>query len=185
MPPARTVPTAWIASIERAMKSDRVAVLAGVLGELSAAGTFDDPALFAPSRADRYARRLLWRDPHDRFVVTAMTWAPGQAAQLHDHAGLWGAEIVVSGTMRESTYRVAERDGNGATRFIGGADVVLAERSIGIVVPPLEYHAYANAGASISHTVHVYAGPMETCTAYTPAGGDWWRGETRTLRYDA
>ena len=167
------------------MKRDRVTALAGVLAELSAAGTFADPTLFAAPRADRYSRRLLWRDRADRFVVTAMTWAPGQAAQLHDHAGLWGAEIVVRGTMRESAYRVLEHDGKGATRFAREAETVLAERSVGIVMPPHEYHAYANAGTTVSHTVHVYAGPMETCTAYTPADGDWWRGEVRTLRYDA
>jgi predicted metal-dependent enzyme (double-stranded beta helix superfamily) len=186
MPSARALPnTAFIAPIERALKNDRVTALARVLAELNAANTFDDPGFFSPPRTDRYARRLLWRDRDDRFIVVAMTWAPGQCAQLHDHGGLWGAEIVVGGTMRESSFRVVERNGTRAARFVREPDVILTERTVGILVPPLEYHAYANAGAAVSHTLHVYAGPLETCIAYTPAAGDWWTGEERALHYDA
>jgi len=131
----------YVAPIERALKHDRVTALAGALAELNAAGTFEDPAIFAAPRDDRYARRLLWRDRNDRFIVVAMTWAPGQSTQLHDHGGLWGAEIVVAGTMRETTYRALERDAGGATRFVREPDQLLAQRAIGVLVPPLEYHA--------------------------------------------
>jgi predicted metal-dependent enzyme (double-stranded beta helix superfamily) len=183
MLPASAFPDAAIvAPIAAAVEADRV--LALVLRELTSGGAFEDPALFAPARSDRYARRLLWRDRDDRFVIVAMTWSPGQSAPLHDHGGLWGAEIVIGGTMRESSYSMLERDA-GTARFAREAELTLTEGTVAVLVPPLDYHAYANAGTAVAHTVHVYAGAHETCTAYTPLAGDWWSGEVRALHYDA
>lgn len=174
-----------IEPIGRAIREDRVTALANTLAEIASSGTFDDPNFFSPLRTDRYARRLIWRDPEGRFVVVAMTWAPGQGAPLHDHGGLWGAEVVVNGVMCEKNYRVIERNGTGGARFAREPDTILLERSVGIVVPPLEYHSYENAGTTVSRTVHVYAGMFEECVAFAPATDDWWRGERRTLTYDA
>jgi predicted metal-dependent enzyme (double-stranded beta helix superfamily) len=174
-----------IEPIARAIRDDRVTALAGVLAQIASSGVFCDPNFFSPPRSDRYARRLLWRDPDERFVIVAMTWAPGQGAPLHDHGGLWGAEVVVDGVMREKNYRVIERDRAGGARFAREPDTILQERAVGIVLPPLEYHSYENAGTTVSRTVHVYAGMFEECVAFAPAIDDWWHGERRTLTYDA
>jgi predicted metal-dependent enzyme (double-stranded beta helix superfamily) len=173
-----------IESIERAVKQDRVTALAGVLTELSSAGAFRNSNYFAAPLAAHYTRRLLWRDPHDRFVMVAMTWAPGQGTPLHDHGGLWCAEIVVDGTMQERNYRAIETDAERGTRFAFTGETTLPERTVGLLVPPLEYHAYSNIAPSISHTVHVYAGLMETSTTYTQAADDWWTARRSALTYD-
>ena len=186
MLPSTALPDAAIVEpIAQAVKADRVTSLATVLRELTAGGAFENPALFAPARTDRYVRRLLWRDRDDRFVIVAMTWNAGQQTPLHDHGGLWGAEIVVTGTMREQNFRIVERDAGGAARFAREPDLTLTERTVGFLVPPYDHHAYANVGESVAHTVHVYTGPLETCIAYSPAGGDWWTGEKHALAYDA
>jgi predicted metal-dependent enzyme (double-stranded beta helix superfamily) len=184
---AQSIPGADIIEpIERAVKDDRVTGLASVLAELNSTGSFEDGGFFSPPLGDHYARRLLWRDPAGHFLIVAMTWAPGQATPLHDHDGLWGAEIVVSGVMHETSYRKLEQNDR-QTRFVHEGDTLLGERSVGILVPPLEYHAYRNAGRSVSHTVHVYAGLLENCTAFTrtQSDDDWWTGERHALRYDA
>lgn len=172
-----------IASIERAIGDDRVTSLAGALVKLASDGAFDDDAYFAPAIAGRYARRLLWRDPDERFVVIANTWAPGQGTPLHDHNGLWGAEIVVNGTMRESNYRLLERTAH-AARFSNEGDTILAERAVGVLAPPFEYHSYHNAGAGVARTLHVYAGMLDRCITYAPGAGEWWRAAERSLDYD-
>lgn len=172
-----------IEPIERAVKDDRVTGLAAVLEQLNAAGTFEDPSL-SPPLDEHYARKPLWQDPAGKFVIVCMTWAPGQGTPLHDHGGLWGAEVVVSGTMHERAYRAIERDGERRMRFVHEGDIERVRRSVGILVPPYEYHAYRNAGTTVSHTVHVYAGTLETCTTYEREAGDWWTAQRGVLRYD-
>lgn len=173
-----------IGPIERAMKDDRVTALATALADLAATSNLSDANLFAAPLADRYARRMVWRDPEERFTIVAMTWGPGQGAQLHDHAGLWGAEIVVSGTMRECSYRPLERDPQRGTRFLPTSESVLETGAIGLLIPPLEYHSYRNDATTVSQTLHVYAGAFDACTAYSPSTSDWWTGERCTLNYD-
>jgi 3-mercaptopropionate dioxygenase len=174
-----------IAPIERAVKDDRVTGLARVLAQLDISGAFSDPDLFAPPSAEHYQRRLVWRDPNDRFVVVAMTWAPGQGSPLHDHGGLWGAEIVVSGSMHAMTYGLIDKDAAGLYRFACEEDGCAPRHSVGVLTPPLEYHTFCNTGSTTAQTIHVYGGTFEFCNMFVPVGEDRWRSERVDLRYDA
>jgi predicted metal-dependent enzyme (double-stranded beta helix superfamily) len=174
-----------IGPIGRAVDGDRVTGLARVVTQLEAAGAFEDPALYPAPRTDRYARRLIWRDPDERFVVVGVTWQPGQASPLHDHAGLWGVEIVVQGTMEEQAFRLVDRDALGRYRFHRESEGFVTRSSVGILLPPLEYHTFRNAGAQLAHTFHVYGGTLDHCRAFVEDDDGWWRGERVALAYDA
>jgi len=174
-----------LAPIERAIRTDRVTALAAALARLDEAGAFDDPALFASPLPHRYARRPIACDPLGRFVVLAMSWAPAQSSPLHDHAGLWGAEIVVAGTMREKTFRLIERDGRDRYRFSPERERVAAKGEVGIVIPPLEYHEFGNAGDTPARTVHVYAGDLRRCRSYVAGEDGAWRARVAELPADA
>ena len=104
--------------IRRAVEQDRVTMLAPAIAKLQEAGAFSFPEFFASARADRYSRRLIWADPAGRFVVVGMTWAPGQFAPLHDHAGQWGVEAIVEGSMKQTAYRLVDRDAQERYRFM-------------------------------------------------------------------
>lgn len=52
----------------------------------------------------RYMRHLLYVDPDDDFVITAITWLPGQQSQVHGHY-VWCAYGVVEGELTEETFR--------------------------------------------------------------------------------
>ena len=173
-----------IEPIRRAFESDRVTEIAKTLADMARHGALDDPALFADARTDRYARRLIWNDPNKRFAIIAMTWAPHQGSPLHDHSGLLGAEIVVSGAMRERTYRLVDRDDDGRCWFVRGAERVHGRGSIGTILPPLEYHEFGNDGETVAHTVHVYSGELDRCSTYLAESGGWWRPRSVELRYD-
>ncbi|HTU69805.1 MAG TPA: cysteine dioxygenase family protein [Candidatus Baltobacteraceae bacterium] len=173
-----------VTPIARAVREDRVTALAGVLAALHQSGLFGRE-LFAPARAERYSRRLIWRDPDERFVVVAMTWAPGQGSPLHDHAGLWGAEIVVDGTMSETIYELVGRDEDGAYRFVRGLHRVSNHGTVGVLIPPLEYHDFGNAGQTVAHSLHVYGGDLKTANAFTEQDDGRWSARRVDLRYDA
>ncbi|HTW85690.1 MAG TPA: cysteine dioxygenase family protein [Candidatus Sulfotelmatobacter sp.] len=173
-----------IGPIERAVVADRVTGLARVLAQLEAAGAFAAD-LFPAASADHYQRRLIHRDPHDRFVVVGMTWEPGQASALHDHAGLWGAEIVVRGTMEETAFRLLDRDVEGRYKFRCQGEHLAPPSCVGILIPPLEYHSFRNVGTKTAHTVHVYGGAFEFCRAFSVDDAGWWRAARVDLSYDA
>jgi predicted metal-dependent enzyme (double-stranded beta helix superfamily) len=49
-------------------------------------------------------RHLLYVDPDDEFVITAITWLPGQTSPVHGHY-VWCAFGVVEGELTEEIFR--------------------------------------------------------------------------------
>lgn len=141
------------------------------------------PPPFHKVRPDTYARRLLHRDAAGRYTVVVMTWGPEQKTALHDHAGIWCVECVVSGQMEVTQYELlSERDGR--YRFAQQTPVPAGRGSAGCLIPPFEYHTLANAspdGPSI--TLHVYGGEMDHCHVFEPAADGTYARVTRTLSY--
>lgn len=52
----------------------------------------------------RYMRHLLYVDPDDDFVITAITWLPGQRSPVHGHY-VWCAYGVAEGELTEELFR--------------------------------------------------------------------------------
>jgi predicted metal-dependent enzyme (double-stranded beta helix superfamily) len=141
------------------------------LQALVVAADFRLPERFYAARPDCYARRLLYRDPQERYTAVVMTWGPGQSTPIHDHAGIWCVEGVVSGEMDVTQYElIDERDG--LYRFEQRGRVRAGVGSAGCLIPPHEYHVLANPrsdGSAI--TLHVYGGEMDHCHVFTEAPG--------------
>lgn len=130
-----------------------------------------------------YARRLLHRG--DGYTVVVMTWGPGQATELHDHAGIWCVECVVSGALDVTQYDLVE-ERSGLYRFEPRTRVRAGVGDAGCLIPPFEYHVLANAlPEATSITLHVYGGEMDHCNTYRPNGAGFWLGSLRRLAYSA
>jgi len=50
-----------------------------------------------------YMRHLIYVDPHGDFVMTAITWLPGQVSPLHGHQ-VWCAFGVAEGELTEEQF---------------------------------------------------------------------------------
>ena len=50
-----------------------------------------------------YMRHLLYIDPKDAFVITAITWLPGQVSPIHGHH-VWCLFGVVEGDLTEEQF---------------------------------------------------------------------------------
>src|SRR5206468_7353327 len=125
----------------RAVETALIAAVTG--GEIDLEPRFQAPA------ADRYARRLLYRDPEMRYTVLAMVWGPGQGTALHDHAGTWCVECVYRSRIRVTSYSVRggdpERD---LVRFEPETVVMAGVGEAGALIPPFEYHRLENPDAT-------------------------------------
>jgi 3-mercaptopropionate dioxygenase len=143
--------------------------------------TLDDR--FRVSRADCYARRLLYQDPANRYTAVVMTWGPGQGTPVHDHGGLWCVEGVVEGQMSVTQYDVRP-DGDGFRVTAIGRPLSAGVGSAGRLIPPIDYHVLANAQADeTSVTLHVYGGSLDGCRIFTPGADGRYRQSMRALSY--
>jgi predicted metal-dependent enzyme (double-stranded beta helix superfamily) len=141
------------------------------------------PDRFRMTRPDCYARRLLYKDPADRFTAVVMTWGPGQGTPVHDHGGLWCVEGVVEGEMAVTQYDVRP-DGQLFRVVPIGRPLSAGIGSAGRLIPPTDYHVLANAQAdATSLTLHVYGGNLDGCRIFTPTTDGRYEQSVRALSY--
>ena len=134
---------------------------------------------------DHYGRRELYRSEQHGYSVVAMTWAPGQGTPLHDHSGLWCVEGVWDGQLEIVQYELLGREGE-RFRFRAAGGMHAGPGSAGSLIPPHEYHTIRNASADqIAVSLHIYKAPMECCTTFLPADGEWYQRAAKTLCTDA
>ncbi|MEK7330217.1 MAG: cysteine dioxygenase family protein [Candidatus Eisenbacteria bacterium] len=154
-----------------------------VLAEVVSSGEqFVDPALLKPA-PDRYARRLLHKDPAGRYSVVVMVWDQGQGTPLHDHAGVWCVECVYRGRIRVTSFDLEGDAAAERPQFTPESVVFAGVGEAGHLIPPFEYHTIENPDATPSVTIHVYGGELTWCHAFFPLEGGGYRRELRTLSY--
>ena len=154
-----------------------------VLAEVVGSGEqFVDIAFLAPA-PDRYARRLMHRDPAGRYSVVVMVWGPGQGTPLHDHAGVWCVECVYRGRIRVTSFDLEGAPDVEPLRFTPESVVFAGVGEAGHLIPPFEYHMIENADPMPSVTIHVYGGELTWCHAFHPLEGGGYRREMRQLTY--
>ena len=154
-----------------------------VLAEIvSSGGQFVDPAFLKPA-PDRYARRLLHKDPAGRYSVVVMVWGRGQGTPLHDHAGVWCVECVYRGRIRVTSFDLEGDPQAERLQFTPESVVFAGVGEAGHLIPPFEYHMIENPDDTPSVTIHVYGDELTWCNAFHPVEGGGYRREHRTLSY--
>ena len=163
----------------------RCRIVKRVLEETFAAGTEFLDARFLVPNPERYARRLVHRDPGNRYTVIAMVWNVGQGTPLHDHAGIWCVECVYSGRIRVTSYNCHGGDPeHDIVQFKQETVIQAGVGQAGALIPPFEYHVLENADTQPTITLHVYGGEMDHCHIFEPVGDAWVR-RYRELTYTA
>lgn len=134
-----------------------------------------DPAFLVPA-PDKYARRLLHRDPRGRYTALVMVWDVGQGTRLHDHGGHWCVEGVYRGQIEVVSYSVRGGDPEqGIVQFAEETTVRAGVGQAGALIPPFEYHLLRNAGTTPAVTIHVYSEELTSCHVFDPVDGGWRR----------
>ena len=149
---------------------------------VSSGEQFVGAPMLAPA-PDRYARRLMHRDPAGRYSVVVMVWGTDQGTPLHDHAGVWCVECVYRGRIRVTSFDLETDPAAEPLRFTPESVVFAGVGEAGHLIPPFEYHMIENADRTPSVTLHVYGGELTWCNAFHPLEGGGYRRERRTLGY--
>lgn len=98
----------------------------------------------------RYMRHLLYVDPDDDFVITAITWLPGQQSPVHGHY-VWCAYGVAEGELTEELFRAPGTLLEPVRSHVIHAGE-LAELDLGGPI----YHRVSNRTRAPLVTLHVY-----------------------------
>lgn len=153
--------------------------------ERLADGALDEDSLrpYLSWRDDKYARNLIHRC--DLFDVILLCWQPGQATPIHNHNGNLGWIRLISGTLRETSYRLpggatvpdlstVEIDEQGVGQGVdieetGQADVS-ETGTVCAVDRSRAIHRVANASSNGEQlvTLHVYSRPHDSALAFDP-----------------
>jgi predicted metal-dependent enzyme (double-stranded beta helix superfamily) len=183
-----TVTDALIADFDEAVSRDTdEAVCEGIKTALEThlkdGRGFLPEEICAPA-SDRYARRLLHKDPEGRYSVVIMVWGVGQQTALHDHAGNWCVEGVYRGRIKVTNYALeGQPTPEGVYRFEKSEEILGTIGEAGALIPPYEYHTIANEDpAAPSVTIHVYKGEMKNFAAFVPVEGGY-KKEIRDTYY--
>ncbi len=133
---------------------------------------------------DHYARRELYRSDAHGYSVIAMTWGPGQGTPIHDHAGLWCVEGVWYGMLEITPYEMTGQDDN-RYRFESRGTMMAGAGSAGSLIPPHEYHTIMNPSDNdLAVSLHIYRGPMTSCSVFRPLQNTWYERDQRQLALD-
>jgi predicted metal-dependent enzyme (double-stranded beta helix superfamily) len=133
---------------------------------------------------DHYARRELYRSDEHGYSVIAMTWGPGQGTPIHDHAGMWCVEGVWYGLLEITPYEMTGQDDN-RYRFESRGTMMAGAGSAGSLIPPHEYHTIMNPSADdVAVSLHIYRGPMTSCSVFRPLQNTWYERDQRQLSLD-
>jgi 3-mercaptopropionate dioxygenase len=175
-----------IERLDKAVESDLgnecCPAVKSVLEDVVRSGEDFVPESYMRPNPDRYARRLLHRDPQGRYSVLVMVWDVGQGTPLHDHAGSWCVECVYRGRIKVDSYSAQGNPDGEFCDFTKENTIHAGFGEAGALIPPLDFHTIANADDAPAVTIHVYAGEMEWCNVYLPLG-DTYKRERRQLSY--
>lgn len=98
----------------------------------------------------RYMRHLVYVDPDDDFVITAITWLPGQQSPVHGHY-VWCAYGVAEGELTEQLFRAP-----GALLEPTGTKLLRAGEIADLDLGGPIYHRVSNHSRRPLVTLHVY-----------------------------
>jgi predicted metal-dependent enzyme (double-stranded beta helix superfamily) len=170
-------------AVQRADAESVTREVKDILERLLTSGSLELPPALVEPRPDRYARRLLHKSDGLGYSVLVMTWGPGQGTPLHDHAGMWCVEGVLSGNIDVTQFELLEQQGD-RYHFRRQRTIGAGVGNAGALIPPFEYHTIANVSPTEKAvTVHVYAGEMTSSTIFIPGDDGWYERQERQLCY--
>lgn len=149
-----------------------VANLQGLFGNI---GELPEPLLRTDD--NEYVRRELYRSPKYDYRVIAITWGPGQASPIHDHADTWGIEAVLRGELEVVDFR-SVREYEALSELLPSGHHRLRAGQVISLLPPHDLHACRNVGTrGPAVSLHVYGRHLEEVRSYVHLDGRLYRQE--------
>lgn len=129
-----------------------------------------------------FTRWLYEREREGRYTGLLMVWPAGYSTPIHDHAGLWGIELVLQGSLGVEDYHLI---GDAAQPHFVRTTVLGQGESCSFL--GAQGHAHRCTNLSARHpaiTLHIYGGMLETYRNFIVAGGEHYVAEPTLAKID-
>jgi len=123
-------------------------------------------------RATPYRRIPLSDVRNCDYEALLILWPPGHATPIHDHAGLWGIELALDGTLEVESFALSFR---GALRLDSHGKSILGIGNHASFAEADHAHRCRNlSSARPALSLHVYGGGLDTYRSYhQQRPGEW------------
>jgi predicted metal-dependent enzyme (double-stranded beta helix superfamily) len=136
-------------------------------------------------RPREFTRWQYERERDGRYTGLMMVWPAGYSTPIHDHAGLWGIEMVLQGALSVEDYElVTDERGDTQPRFVG---TTLLEEGQSCAFLGTAGHAHRCANLSARRpavTLHVYGGLLQTYRNFDAVRGGRYVAQPTNARID-
>jgi predicted metal-dependent enzyme (double-stranded beta helix superfamily) len=131
-------------------------------------------AFFAGPGAPRYRRQLIAAAPDGAYTMLLIAWPPGYVTPLHDHAELWGIELVLDGALQVDEYFT---DGDAIQPALQPhRSIMLGSGDAAVFIDPAYVHRCRNLSAQRpALSLHVYGGELARYQSFVEVGDNLYR----------
>jgi len=122
-------------------------------------------SFFGQAQLPRYRRQLIAAAPDGGYTMLLIAWPPGYVTPLHDHAGLWGIELVLDGALQVDEF-FSDGDADAPT-LQPHRSLLLGSGDSAVFLDPAYVHRCRNLSLQQpALSLHVYGGILDQYHSY-------------------
>ena len=136
-------------------------------------------------RPQEFTRWLYERERDGRYTGLIMVWPAGYSTPIHDHAGLWGIELVLQGSLSVDDYELVAHNGAQAQPRFVGATVLEEGQSCAFAGTDGHAHRCTNLSARRpAVSLHVYGGLLDSYRNFEAIRGGFYVAQPTIAKID-
>jgi predicted metal-dependent enzyme (double-stranded beta helix superfamily) len=141
-------------------------------------------SFFAGAEAPRYRRQLIAAGADGSYTMLLIAWPPGYVTPLHDHAELWGIELVLDGALQVEEFF---SDGDPAQPVLQPhRSLLLGSGDAAVFIDSAYVHRCRNLSAQQpALSLHVYGGELDRFQSFIAVSDDRYRISQQRAQLDA
>lgn len=141
-------------------------------------------SFFGASQPQRYRRQLIAAAPDGGYTMLLIAWPPGYVTPLHDHAGLWGIELVLDGALQVDEF-FSDGDAQAPT-LQPQRSLLLGSGDSAVFLDPAYVHRCRNLSLQQpALSLHVYGGVLDRYQSYVGVTEGQYRASPQRAVLDA
>ena len=141
-------------------------------------------SFFTGTQPPRYRRQLIAAAPDRSYTMLLIAWPPGYVTPLHDHAELWGIELVLDGALQVDEYF---SDGDTQQPSLQPhRSLMLGSGDAAVFIDPAYVHRCRNLSAhQPALSLHVYGGDLDHYQSFVEVSDNLYRISQQQAVLDA
>ena len=131
-------------------------------------------SFFNPTQTPRYRRQLIAAANDGAYTMLLIAWPPGYVTPLHDHAELWGIELVLDGALQVEEFY---SDGDPQQPALQPhRSLMLGSGDAAVFIDPAYVHRCRNLSAQQpALSLHVYGGVLDHYQSFDEVSDNLYR----------